>query len=206
MKKVKKGNYGYIRSQKLVRFLRSLAALALPLAFFIVGLVLNDGDRKSIYTVIAIVGVIPACMSITGMIMMWLRKPMEEELYQEISSRAGDLTMAYELYLTTYEKNLFLDATAICGEHVACFTHEKKEHWELTEMQKHIESTMLNNGYKVDVKIFDQKKAFLDRLDTLRNRKEEFEAAASENFQPYDKYPDLSRNEVVRHLLMAIAL
>ncbi len=206
MKKVKKGNYGYISSQKKVRFFRSLAALALPLAFFIIGLVLNDGDRKSIYTVIAIVGVIPACMSITGMIMMWMRKPMDQVLYREISERAGDLTMAYELYLTTYEKNLFLDASAICGEHVACFTHEKKEHWELVEMQKHVSSTLLNNGYKCDVKIFDQKKAFLERIDTLRERKEEFEAAANEHFVPYDKYPDLSRNEVVKHLMMAISL
>ncbi len=206
MKRVKKGNYGYIRSQKIIRFLRSLAALALPMAFFIVGLILNKGDRKSIYTLVAVVGCIPACMSITGMLMMWMRKPMEEALYREISSRAGDLTMAYELYLTTYEKNLFLDAAAICGEHVACYTHEKREHWELTAMQKHMESTLLNNGYKADVKIFDQKKAFLDRLDTLRSRKEEFEAAANEHFKPYDKYPELSRNEVLRHLLMAISL
>ncbi|MDO4489780.1 MAG: hypothetical protein Q4B85_01725 [Lachnospiraceae bacterium] len=206
MKRVKKGNFGYIKSQKMLRFLRSLAALALPLAFFIVGMILNKGDRKSIYTLVAVVGSIPACMSITGMLMMWMRKPMEESLYQEISSRAGQVTMAYELYLTTYEKNLFLDATAICGEHVACFTHEKKESWELKEMEKHLRTTILNNGYKVDVKIFDQKKAFLDRLDTLRERKEEFEAQANENFKPYDKYPELSRNEVVRHLMMAISL
>lgn len=206
MKRVKKGNYGYIQSQKVVRFLKALGCLALPMAFFIAGLILNHGDRKSIYTLIAVVGCIPACMAITSMLMMWMRKPMEEALYQEISSRAGNLTMAYELYLTTYEKNLFLDATAICGEHVACYTHEKKEHWELVEMQKHVATTIANNGYKVDVKIFDQKKAFLERVDTLRDRKEEFEAAANENFKPYDKYPDLSRNEVVRHLMMAISL
>lgn len=206
MKKVKKGNYGYIRSQKVIRLLRSLAALALPLAFFIAGLILNKGDRKSIYTLVAIVGCIPACMAITGMIMMWMRKPMEEALYKEVSARAGNLTMVYELYLTTYERNLFLDCAAICGEHVAAFTSEKKEKWELNEMQKHVERTLLNNGYKVDVKIFDQKKAFLDRVDTLRERKEDFEAAANENFKPYDKYPDLSRNEVVRHLMMAISL
>lgn len=206
MKRVKKGNYGYIRSQKMIRFIRSLAALALPLAFFIVGLILNKGDRKSIYTLVAIVGCIPACMSITSMIMMWMRKPMEEALYKEVSSRAGNLTMVYELYLTTYERNLFIDCAAICGEHVAAFTSEKKEKWELNEMQKHVERTLLNNGYKVDVKIFDQKKAFLDRVDTLRERKEDFEAAANENFKPYDKYPELSRNEVVRHLMMAISL
>lgn len=206
MKRVKKGTYGYIKSQKMIRFLRSLAALALPLAFFIAGLILNNGDRKSIYTVIAVVGCIPACMSITGMLMMWMRKPMEEDLYREISSAAGDLTMAYELYLTTYEKNLFLDAVAVCGEHVVCFTHEKKDRWELVSMQKHVETILLQNGYKADVKIFDQKKAYLDRLAALRNRKEEFESAAAAHFKPYDKYPELSQGEVLLHLMMAISL
>lgn len=206
MKRVKKGNYGYIKSQKTVRLLRSLLALALPMAFFIAGMILNHGDRKSIYTLVAIVGCIPACMSITSMIMMWMRKPMDEALYKEISERAGNLTMAYELYLTTYEKNLFLDATAICGDHVACYTHEKKENYELKEMQKHVEEILANNGYRSDVKIFDQKKAFLERVDTLKERKEEFEAAANEHFKPYDKYPELNRNEVVRHLMMAISL
>lgn len=206
MKKIKKGDYGYIKNQKVRRFVTSMLALALPLAFFIAGLIINHGDRKTIYTVVAVVGCIPACMSITGMLMMWMRKPMDAALYQEISGRAGNLTMAYELYLTTYEKNLFLDAVAICGEHVACYTHEKKENWELKEMQKHVAQVLASNGYKADVKIFDQKKAFLERVDTLRERKEEFEAAANENFKPYDKYPELNRNEVVRHLMMAIAL
>ena len=66
----------------------------------------------------------------------------------------------------------------------------------------------IRDSYKATVKIFDrtQKKAFLERLDTLRNRQTEFEAAANENFKPYEKYPDLSRNEVVKHILMAIAL
>ena len=75
-------------------------------------------------------------------------------------------------------------------------------------MEEHIRKTLRADHYKATVKIFDrtQKKAFLERLDTLRNRQTEFEAAANENFKPYEKYPDLSRNEVVKHILMAIAL
>ena len=60
MKKAKKGSYGYIRWEKLRRLLTTLLMLALPLAFFTVGMILNKGDRKSIYTVIAIVGCLPA--------------------------------------------------------------------------------------------------------------------------------------------------
>ena len=66
--KIRKGDYGYISRQKLTRFLKTILFFLLPLAFFIVGYVLNNGDRMNIYTVIAIVGCIPACMSAVGMI------------------------------------------------------------------------------------------------------------------------------------------
>lgn len=46
MKKAKKGSYGYIRWEKLRRLLTTLLMLALPLAFFTVGMILNKGDRK----------------------------------------------------------------------------------------------------------------------------------------------------------------
>ena len=45
-------------------------------------------------------------------------------------------------------------------------------------MEEHITKTLRANRYKMTVKIFDQKKAFLERLDTLRARQAEFEAAA----------------------------
>ena len=206
--KIRKGDYGYIKRQKITRFLKTLAFFLLPLAFFVVGLVLNQGDRKSIYTVIAIVGCIPACMSTVNMLMMWMRKPMREDLYKEISGRAGNVLMVYELFLTTQEKNMFLDATAICGEYITAYTDQEVKHKDLEFMEAHILRTLRASHYKATVKIFDstQKKAFLDRLDTLKNKQAEYEAAANASFKPYEKYPDLSRNEVMKHLLMAIAL
>ena len=206
--KIKKGDYGYISQQKLSRFLKTLLFFLLPLAFFTIGYILNSGDRMNIYTVIAIVGCIPACMSLVGMIMMWLRTPMSGKLYEEISSHAGDVTMAYELFLTTRDKNLFLDAVAVCGEFVTAYADRDVPHGDLSFMEEHIRKTLRADHYKATVKIFDrsQKKTFLERLDTFRERREEFDAAASEHFKPHEKYPELSRSQVIRHILLAISL
>lgn len=51
--KAKKGNFGYINREKMRRLLVTLGLFAIPLAFFFTGLILNSGDRKTIYTVIA---------------------------------------------------------------------------------------------------------------------------------------------------------
>ena len=204
--RIAKGQYGYIRSQKLVRLWRTIICFALPLAFFIFGLIINHGDRASIYSVIALVGCIPGCMSAVNMIVMWIRKPMDRDLYDEISAKAKDLCVVYELYLTTYEKNLFLDATAIAGDYIACYTTEEARHSDIVKMEEHIVKTIRANGYKVTVKIFDQKKAFLDRMAQMLEKKGEYEAQAMAHFKPYDKYPDLTKTELLKHFMMALAL
>ena len=62
------------------------------------------------------------------------------------------------------------------------------------------------NGYKCHVKIFDREKAFLERLDSLNRNYDELEKSASENFKPDERYPDLSRTELVKHTMLALAL
>ena len=204
--KIRKGDFGYIQKQKRTRLLRTLACFLLPAAFFTVGMVLNQGDRYNIYTIIALVGCIPACMSLVSMIMMWMQKPMRRELYEEIQPHAGDLLMAYEMYMTTRDISIFVDAAAICGEYVAAYTDRPARRKDLDFMEQHITKTLRANKYKMTVKIFDQKKAFLERLDTLRIRQADLEAAAGRNFTPDEKYSDLTRSELVKHLLLAISL
>nr|WP_051527107.1 hypothetical protein [[Eubacterium] cellulosolvens] len=173
--KIKKGEYGYIKSQKKIRVIRTIAAFAFDFAIFFVGLYLNKGDRRNIYSIIAAVGCIPAAMSLVSAVMICLRKPMKETLFREISDRAGNLRMLYELYLTTQDKNLFLDAVAVCGEYITGYTSEDVKPGHIREIESHIRRSALKEGYKETVKIFDNKNNFLERVDQLREKKEDFE-------------------------------
>lgn len=56
------------------------------------------------------------------------------------------------------------------------------------------------------MKIFDREKAFLERLDSLNRNYDELEKSAIENFKPDERYPDLSRTELVKHTMLALAL
>lgn len=175
--KIEKGDYGYIRSQKIRRFWRTVGLFALAFGVFFVGLILNHGDRKSIYSIVAAVGMIPGAMSMVGMIMMWMRHPVEEPLYREIAEHGGDLRILYELYLTTRDINLFLDAAVVCGPYVTAYSTDSIKPANLHFMEDHIRKSMLTEGYKVTVKIFTkpEKEKFLERLDQIRVRQEELE-------------------------------
>ncbi|MEE0954789.1 MAG: hypothetical protein U0L49_03120 [Eubacterium sp.] len=164
MKKAK-GQYGYMKSQKLIRTLRTAAFFALVAAVFMIGLFLNKGDRKNIYTVIAMVGCIPASMSLVSMIMVWLRRSTDPELYRETTEAAGSMPVCYELFLTTKDKNLYLDAAAVSDDCIAAFTMDRVSDQDLHFMEEHIRKTLRAQGYKnMTVKIFNDRGHFLNRI------------------------------------------
>lgn len=163
-----KGEYGYIKSQKWINILRTLAFFALVVLVFLIGMALNKGDRKNIYTVIAMVGCIPASMSLVHTIMIWMRRPGNSELCREAAETAGKMPVYYELFLTTRDRNLYLDAAAVADDSIAACTMDQVSEQDLHFMEEHIRKTLRAQGYRnVVVKIFSDKKRFLSRLSEM---------------------------------------
>ncbi|MDO4621511.1 MAG: hypothetical protein Q4B22_01005 [Eubacteriales bacterium] len=175
--KIKKGEFGYIRSQKIKRFIRMLIFWAIDFGIFAVGLKLNHGERRNIYTIIAALGCIPGAMATVSVFMIFRCRSMSEELYREIAAHVGELPVLYENYFTTYEKNLFVDAMVLCGETAVGYTETNLGTRELHFFEEHIRKQLAAAGYRVAVKIFSTgtKKNFLERADQMAARKEELE-------------------------------
>lgn len=201
MKKVKKGEYGYISYQKKVRVLMTLALFAIPIVIFITGYV-QTGTRKNLFTFVAIMGCLPASKCAVGMIMMLLQKPMKADLYKRIKEHVRDMTVIYESTVSAYEKNTQLPCIVISGLNVVCYCEDPKVDTAFTE--QHIKKILQGNSYKANVKIFTDLKAYLRRLDELYVHRAEHEAAVA--FEPDERYPDATRNELVKHVIMAISL
>lgn len=201
-KKVRKGDYGYIQSQQKKRVWHTVLAFLPPLTVFIIGMILNDGDRKNIFTVVAAVSCIPACKFAVGMIMMFLQKPMSQKDYARIEEHKNGLVLAYELVISAYEKQTFLDSLAVCGNTVAGYTSREKSDAPFAE--KHIQNILRENGYYVNVKIFRKLPDYLNRLDSMSRNRENLEKDIP--FTPDENYPDLTRNELILHTIYAISL
>ena len=60
------------------------------------------------------------------------------------------------------------------------------------------------NGYKATVKIFTDFRPFLERLDSMNAHKDTLEEGIK--FTPDEKYPELSRNELIRQTILALCL
>ena len=183
MKKVNKGDYGYIRYEKKKRLLITVALFLIPLAAFLAAF-------------------LPACRALVNMIMMWMQKPMDEKVYKKIREHEGELEVTYETYLTTYEKSVFVESFAICGNKVIGYTSHMDGSTQFIE--DHVRGILKQNGYKVEVKVFKELKTYLERMDYLNAHKQELEQNIS--FKPDERYPDLSRAQLIKHTILAISL
>ena len=198
MKRVAKGNFGYTLSHRRGQILKMSLYIALSLAIFFVGWITTK-TTKNILSIIAIVGALPISKEMVGVIMSYKRNPMDPAVYEQISEKSGNLEQIYELLFTTQEKSYGVEAAIIEGRDVICYTVDPK--CDVTALQKHLLKMLDANGYKQNVKVYTDLKKFLDRTADLE-RREKVEI-------PYKKhatYPDLNRDQLIKHLLLALSI
>ena len=198
MKKIPKGSYGYTDSHKRRQILLTVVLFIIPAAVFAVGLV-TTGTKLNYFTIIAVVGVLPACKETVNVIMFLKLHSVDEELYRGVESRAGGLTRGYELVLTTYKVNYPLESFVICGNDVAAYTSGRED---LKALNEHISTTMKNNGLKnIHFHAFTDFNAYLDRVGVLAGK-----GPDDTVFSGDERYDGMRREDVVKAVLLALSL
>lgn len=199
MKKIYKGSYGYTQNHKMHQALKTFIYFALPLSLVAIGL-LSTNEKLNLLTVIGMCGSIPACKEAVNLILFLPRKSMKPELYEKIQPHVAALVHLYELVLTTYEKNYQIDSLIVCGSYVVGYSVNPE--LDAKSAENHIRKVLKDNGLRQNVKIFTDLKHYLDRVDTLSSRTEK------ENipFTPDERYPELSREELIKHLILALSI
>lgn len=202
MKNIKKGTYGYIKNQKLKKILIAFVLFLIPMIIYVSGYIYH-GTKENILTVVAIVGCLPACKAMVSVIMIWMQKSMDAGLYEQAKAAAGDLTAGYELVFTSYEHTTPVNALIVCGNEIICYTPDAK--CDTAFLEKHITKIMAANGYhEIHAKVMKEFKQYLQRVETIRDNQERYREGLT--FQPDERYPGLSRDEVIYHTLLAISL
>ena len=85
----RKGDYGYLASEKKRRILITAVLFAVPLLIFFSAM-LYFHTRLTIWTVIAVVGCLPACKSLVSLIMIFRARQVETSVYRRVHEHAGE--------------------------------------------------------------------------------------------------------------------
>lgn len=167
MKKAERGKPGYINSLKKKYLIISLIEFAVVAAIFALGYS-QTGSRLNLFTVVAILGCLPACKNLVEFIVVVPYKGIELSKYEEIEQKAPVIMKVYDLVVAGTAKLMQLDVIAISGNTVCGYTSsEKTDEAKLTEYLKKL---LAENGFeKTTVKIFKDYKAFLLRAEGMNS-------------------------------------
>lgn len=193
-----KGTYGYLDKNKFREWKKAAAMLSVPIVIFLGAWFINK-TRLNIMTVVAIVGCLPGCNQVVHAILASRYHSMERQLYEETEKARGERLALYENVFTSYEANYYVDCMVISGREAAGYTSDKKT--DAAKAAEHIKKMLKENSYRQNVKIFTDKKAFLERVRALASHEPE-----ELPFKEDERYPGMKRDEIVQYLLMAISL
>ena len=186
---------------KKSQILKTFLFFLIPISIFVLGYVSSTGTKRNYFTILAIVGCLPACKEMVNVLMFLKRRfPCRKGLYEEIEAHGGKLTRAYELVLTTYEKNYPVHSLVISGNEIAGYTTMKNT--DLKPLQEHIVKMLKENGISgIHVHIFPDLKTYLDRVDALAKRDPE-----EIPFTPDERFPGMNREQCIRELILSLSL
>ena len=126
----------------------------------------TTGSSKNLLTVVAVLGCLPACKSMVNFIMFLKASGCSEKLKNEVCVFDDKLTVFYDMYFTSYQKNFPISHMALKGNVLCGVTESAK--CDCHEAEKHLEQMLTQEGIKnLTVKIFSQRDKYLDRLSQL---------------------------------------
>ena len=166
MQRIKKGEYGYISSQKKWTAVKTAALFLMSLSLYLSGYI-TTGSNKNLLTIVAVLGCLPAGRSAVNMIMFLRARGCDGALHERIAAHAGALPALYDCVLTSYENtfevpHMVFKGNSLIGVAVA-------SGFRTADCEKHLKKMCENNGVRdVTVKIFTDVPGYLRRLDQLR--------------------------------------
>ena len=199
--KSRKGEWGYFSSEKRRRILTTSVLFAIPIFIYVTSF-LYFGTRRNLMTVVAMVGIIPAAISCVGLIMILMRRSLPEEEYRELHAHEGNLTVAYELYLTSEKQNALVDCLAICGSEVVGYVSDPKT--DLHFAQDHLQKMLRAASFKVSVHMLGDRRQFIRRMDSMNEHADDLRKGLT--FTPGEAWKGYGREDMIRHSALSVSL
>ena len=152
MKKVTKGKAGYLAEKKKRIGLQALAEFAVVALILIIGYAITK-TRLNIFTVVAIVGCLPAARVLVEFIAVFPYRSIEGKVQREIDAKGALLTRAYDMVITDGEHIMPVSAVAISNHKVFGYAPNPKTDPEMAAA--YIKQILKNTGLEPStVKVF----------------------------------------------------
>lgn len=112
---------------------------------------------------------LPAGRAIVDVVMFFKAPCCSEEAMKEIEACIGKTPGAYDLYLTTYQKNFSLSHVCVASGSVLALTEDPS--CDISQGQAHIRRSMETDGFRgYTIKIFSDRSRYVQRLKDISGK------------------------------------
>lgn len=160
-----KGSYLYIKKQTIFEIIKTVFLFAMALGIFFIGYK-TLGTKKSLWSVIAVLGLLPASKSLVETIMFLRFRSLNYEVFKIISDAAQNLPILYENIITTAKSTYFIDSLCYAkGSMILYYDGDIKNN---KYIETHFSDVLKAGGHKnVSIKIYNNVEDYIIRLNEI---------------------------------------
>ncbi|MCR5624890.1 MAG: hypothetical protein K6G11_06545 [Lachnospiraceae bacterium] len=174
------GDYGYITYMKKSVAIKIVILLVIALTIFFVGFFLNDKSNRNVFTIVAILFVLPGARYLTRLIITIPQKNVPEEEFTKFNSYVNKETglLISAVVITSEEKVMCMDYIYVGNNAVIGLCRAKKKGKKYESSPKYIQDYLkdgvrgISDKYKVLV--VDSEKKFEEELKLVSRKKDGF--------------------------------
>lgn len=128
MKRIERCEYGRINAEKKKNIIGALAMVAIGVAIFVLGLCLNKFEKTNIFTVVAILFVLPMARYLTTVIVLLPYKTPDKSLYEKVKGAAPEGSVVFPDYVfTSGERAMGMSFFVLTGNELIGLAMSDKE-------------------------------------------------------------------------------
>lgn len=168
MKKIKKMQYGYINYEKKKRIWMVFLYILIGIIIFLIGYLLNKGNRANLFTVIAFLSVLPTTKKIVEAVVIFPFKTPSEEEHEKIEAVVNqDSVLIYDYVFTSPEKAMALDCFVLEeGNAIGILAGKKRD---LQGVQAYLEKNICNFAPEFKVKVVKDFEDFKKEYHSIKS-------------------------------------
>lgn len=126
--KTERGEYGYLNQRKKRALFHTLLMIGIGMAVFLIGLLLNKMEASNIFTIAAVLMVLPAAKSLVAVIVLFPYQETKKEEKERLDTYAkeGDVIF-YDVVFTSSEKVMHLNQIYVTDHQLIGISLRKKD-------------------------------------------------------------------------------
>lgn len=163
--------YGHVRSEKKKLMLGAVSMLVIGIGVFILGLALNKWDKKNIFTVIAILFVLPMARYLTTLMVLLPYRTPNKESFENVKRNLKEGCVLYSDYVFTLSEKIWcLSFLVISGDSILGLV--PKGYDKTRKLQETLEEGMKKRQFFRKVVITDSEEKYIKMVSREKTAEE----------------------------------